>query len=189
MGTAGYLRTEFVTRVSLDGKRLWLFPLTTLKFMKPDPVVSCSEENLKRGKLLFWLTSHLGHCFSTGWPGICGLERIPWSRWLLIAHSSICRLSVRFVQGKELLKYYFLENGKFSAVLVVLCTGLLPSFHSLSVNNVFKLQGWKAMFVDSLLVLMSVQGTVSLCHFADLVIANAWELVLCNKAWLKIIAV
>lgn len=38
------------------------------------------------------------------------------------------------------------------------------------------------MFVDSLLVLMSVEGTVSLCHFADLVVANASELVLCNKA-------
>jgi len=43
------------------------------------------------------------------------------------------------------------------------------------------------MFVDS--QLRSVQGTVSLCHFADLVMANASELVLCNKASLKIIVV
>lgn len=74
-------------------------------------------------------------------------------------------------------------------MIVVLCTGLLPYFCSLSVNNVFKLQGWKATFVDSLFVLMPVQGTVSLCQFADVEIATAWGLLLCNKVWLKIIAV
>lgn len=74
-------------------------------------------------------------------------------------------------------------------MIVVLCSGLLPYFRSLSVNNVLKLQGWKATFVDSLFVLMPVQGPVSLCQFTDVEIATAWELLPCNKAWLKITAV
>lgn len=152
-------RTPFISRVCLGGRRLWLFSLTPLRFvMKPDPVVCCSSGNLKRGVVFFGLPGHLGHGFSPGWRGLVGWRRYTEAGGCLL-------LSILFV-GQGTLNLYFLKSCEFSAVLV-LYTGLLPSFHSVSVNNTFKLRGWKATFVEALLDLIPAQGTASMCHFAS----------------------
>lgn len=118
-----------------------------------------------------WLRSLLSCCCSTYWPAVVVAEIPEGGGCLLLTH-----LFVGYLPGlsrAKTLKHNSSFCRKLSSVIVVLCSGLLPYFCSLSVNNVLKLQGWKAMFVESLFVLKPVQGTVSLCQFADVEIATA----------------
>lgn len=186
-GTAGYLRTQFVTRVSLGGKTIWLFPWLHWRLLWNQTLLYPIHKKLWKGYA----------CHSPGsvaFSAIASLQ-VDLTLWLeryLKQVVACCSLISSYVScqvcQEQSLKHDFLQNDAFSSVIVVLCTGLLPHFCSPSVNNVLQLQGWKATFVDSLFVLMPVQGTVSLCQFADVEVATAWELLLCTKVWLKITA-